>query len=213
MKVERLTRRDSLLRCMALGALRIAPGLGVAGALGQLEAQENRKAGTPTHWNEIGPYYKRTAPEHTMLRQAGDAGLPLGVSGTIYGTKGHAVEGAKIEIWQADHHGLYDLDGYRFRAMLTLDKTGKYKFDTVMPGHYPARVCQHIHYKITAPGHKPLVTQLYFATDPAFEGDPDRNFSRDPLVISRELVRPVLLSGDPGTMEAKVNFEIVLESL
>ena len=66
---------------------------------------------------------------------------------------------------------------------------------------------------ITAPGHKPLVTQLYFATDPVFEGDPDRNFGRDPLIHSRELVRPVLLKGDPQEMQAVVNFDAVLEML
>jgi hypothetical protein len=63
---------------------------------------------------------------------------------------------------------------------------------------------------VTAPGHRPLVTQLYFATDPVFDGDPDRNFARDPLITSRELVRPVLLAGDPGDMRALVTFELVL---
>jgi protocatechuate 3,4-dioxygenase beta subunit len=82
-----------------------------------------------------------------------------------------------------------------------------------MPGHYPARVCQHIHYVVTAEGHKALITQLYFATDSAFEGDPDRNYSRDPLIMSRELVRPVMLTGDPKAVQAMVTFEVVLERL
>jgi protocatechuate 3,4-dioxygenase beta subunit len=80
-----------------------------------------------------------------------------------------------------------------------------------LPGHYPDRVCQHIHYLVTAPGHKPLTTQLYFASDPVFDGDPDKNFSRDPLIISRELVRPVILKGDPKQVVAAVSFDIVLE--
>jgi len=54
---------------------------------------------------------------------------------------------------------------------------------------------------------------LYFATDPVFEGDPVHNFSRDPLIMSSELVRPVILSGDPKAIQAKVNFELVLERL
>jgi hypothetical protein len=58
-----------------------------------------------------------------------------------------------------------------------------------------------------------LITQLYFATDPVFEGDPDRNLARDPLVQSRELVRPVVLSGDPKSIRAQVQFELVLEAL
>jgi catechol 1,2-dioxygenase len=82
-----------------------------------------------------------------------------------------------------------------------------------MPGHYPARVCQHIHYVVTAPGHRPLTTQLYFATDPAFEGDPTRNYQRDPLILSPEIIRPVTLTGDPREIVAAVSFEVVLERL
>jgi protocatechuate 3,4-dioxygenase beta subunit len=131
----------------------------------------------------------------------------------VFGTRGDALSGARIEIWQADHRGLYDLDGYRFRATLLADQEGRYSFDSVIPGHYPARVCQHIHYLITAAGHKPLVTQLYFATDPVFEGDPDRNYSRDPLVLRRELVRSVMLAGDAKVVRASVTFELVLARL
>ena len=75
----------------------------------------------------------------------------------------------------------------------------------------PIRVAQHVHYMVKAPGCTPLVTQLYFATDPVFKGDPDHNFTADPLVHTRELVRPVLLTGDPGTPTAAVTFELVLE--
>jgi protocatechuate 3,4-dioxygenase beta subunit len=143
----------------------------------------------------------------------GDPGLPLAVRGTVFDTRGDVLAGAKVEIWQADHHGLYDLDGYRYRATLFADRSGLYGFASVMPGHYPARTCQHIHYLISAPGHKPLITQLYFATDPVFEGNPDRNFTRDPLVLSRELVRPVVISGDPKAVQAAVSFDVVLERL
>jgi hypothetical protein len=56
------------------------------------------------------------------------------------------------------------------------------------------------------------VTQLYFATDPVFEGDPAKNFGRDPLITTRELVRPVMLAGDPGDVHAVVTLDLVLES-
>src|SRR5690242_11241815 len=150
---HRLSRRDALLRCAAVGALRVAPCLGLSEAVSALEAQDQSAARKPTPWNEIGPFYKRLAPNQPQLRTAGDAGLPLTVSGTVTSTRGDALARAKIEIWQADHHGLYDLEGYRFRAALASDVKGNYGFDTVMPGHYPARVCQHIHYLVTAPGH------------------------------------------------------------
>ena len=210
-----LTRREALLQCAALGSLSLAvPALGLTDAVSAFEqAEQSNTARSATQWNEIGPFYKRLAPNSSHLRTANDPGLGLAVSGRVLNTRGQALMEAKVEIWQADHHGLYDLDGYRYRAALTADAAGLYKFESVMPGHYPARACQHIHYIITADGHKPLITQLYFATDPVFEGDPDKNFAKDPLVISRELVRPVTLTGDPKTIQAAVTFDVVLERL
>ena len=46
-----------------------------------------------------------------------------------------------------------------------------------------------------------------------FDGDPDKNFHRDPLITSRELVRPVMIKGDPKQMIAAVNFDLVMETL
>ena len=209
MKTEGLTRRDLLLKCAALGSLAVVPSLSLAETIALWEEQASK----PTAWDEIGPFYKRQAPQTAHLRAPGDPGLPVAVAGKVFDTAGNLLPGARVEIWQADHSGRYDLDGYRYRATLLADNSGQYSFDSVMPGHYPGRVCQHIHYLISAPGHKTLTTQLYFATDPVFEGDPDRNYNRDPLIYSRELVRPVTLVGDPKDIHAAVNFEIVLERL
>ena len=209
----RMTRRETLLKCIALGSLRLVSGLALTETVLAVEAQENNRTRKPTPWNEIGPFYKRLAPNNPQLRAPNDPGLPITVSGRVFDIRGEPLAGAQIEVWQTNHLGVYDLDCYRYRASLSADPAGAYTFDSVMPGHYPARVCQHIHYVVTAPGHKPLITQLYFATDPVFEGDPDRNYSRDPLVMSRELVRPVTISGDPKAIQANVSFELVLERL
>jgi protocatechuate 3,4-dioxygenase beta subunit len=211
MRNKALTRRDLLLKCAALGGLRAAPQMCLESVtFAQESAGGPRK---PTPWNELGPFYKRKAPKNAKLRVPGDPGTPLSVAGRIFDTRGNAVEGARIEVWQADHRGRYDLDGYRYRSALVSDAAGTYAFDSVIPGHYPARICQHIHYIVQAPDHKPLTTQLYFATDPVFDGDPARNYSRDPLILDPDLVRPVTLKGDPGDVVAAVNFEIVLERL
>ena len=175
--------------------------------------QSEQNPPKPTAWDEIGPFNKRQAPHSIQLRRPGDLGLPVLVSGKVFDSQGSLLSGAQIEIWQANHQGLYDLDGYAYRTTLVADGEGKYDFASVIPGHYPGRVCQHIHYLVSAPGHKPLTTQLYFATDPVFEGDPEHNFTRDPLIQSRELVRPVTLTGDPSEIHALVNFEIVVERL
>lgn len=213
MRQQQLTRRDALLQCVSIGALRIASPLALGGAVNELLARESHAAQKETQWNEIGPFYKRLAPNQSHLRMPGDPGLPLSVTGAIFDSAGQVVPDAKVEIWHADHHGLYDIDGYRFRATLITGKEGEYSFDSVMPGHYPDRVCQHIHFLVTSPGHKPMVTQLYFATDPVFEGNPDRNYHQDPLIISRELIRPVTLSGDPNAFQANVRFEVIVERL
>lgn len=102
--------------------------------------------------------------------------------------------------------------GNRYRAVLESNDKGEYALDSVVPGHYPARVCQHVHFVVQAAGCKPLVTEMYFATDPVFEGDPDANYHRDPLITSRDLVRPVSLKGKPGDIHAEVRFDLVLEA-
>jgi len=203
-----LNRREILQKCLALGSITLIASSSRAAMLLAFEEKELRK---PTPANELGPFYKKRAPETATLRAPGDPGMPLSVSGQILDTRGEKLPNVVLEVWQTDHFGHYDLDGYRYRAKLPADNSGNYKFESVMPGHYPDRVCQHIHYLVTAPGHKPLVTQLYFATDPVFEGDPDKNFNRDPLIHNRELVRPVMLVGDPKDIHAAVNFELCLE--
>ena len=204
----RLSRREILQKCLALGSLTLMASHRSAAMLLAFAEKEVRK---PTPPNELGPFYKKRAPATALLRAAGDPGMPLSVSGQVFDTRGEKLPNVVVEVWQTDHLGHYDLDGYRYRAKVPADSLGNYKFESVMPGHYPGRVCQHVHYLVTAPGHKPLVTQLYFATDPVFEGDPDKNFNRDPLIHSRELVRPVMLAGDPKDIHAVVNFELCLE--
>ena len=209
--VERMNRRDLLLKCAALGGLTLGPGVSIAEALEWGAPQSVER--TPTAWDELGPFYKKNAPHMAQMRLASDPGLPLSVSGQVFDTRGNAIEGATLEVWQANDAGLYDLDGYRYRAALVADRAGKYAFESVMPGHYPGRVCQHVHYLVQAPGCKPLTTQLYFATDPVFAGDPQRNYTKDSLIQSVELVRPVTIGRTPGGPAGAVTFEIVLERL
>ena len=194
-----LTRRELVEAGLSLGvALVAAPALADSPAPLPL---------TPE--NELGPFYKRGAPAATNLIVPGDPGLPLVVSGKVLDPGGKPLAGAVVEVWHADTRGVYDLEGYRYRSRLVAAADGSYRFQTLMPGHYPQRVAQHIHYRVSAPGRKVLVTQLYFATDPVFAGDPEHNFSKDPLVEDRRLVRPVTL-GESGGPQAAVLFDTVL---
>lgn len=209
-----LTRRDILEKCVGLGSILIVSRSSPEGMLAAFQDQE-KQIRKPTPPNTLGPFYKRLAPFNANLRPSGDPGIPLTLSGQVFDTRGDIVSDVTIEIWQTNHHGYYDLEGYRYRGKSQVDKSGAYTFESVIPGHYPdkSRICQHVHYVVTAPGHKSLVTQLYFATDPVFEGDPVKNYSRDPLIQTPELIRPVVLTGDPNEVHAKVRFEICLNRL
>ena len=202
-----ITRRELIERSLSLGGLLlVSPALaGSAAALADPHPQLS-----PTPNNELGPFFKKGAPTAAVLAEAGDPGVPLKVSGRVLDTRGEPLAGAVVEVWQANHLGLYDLETYHYRSRLIAAGDGSYGFQTMMPGHYPGRVAQHIHYRVSAPGVKTLVTQLYFATDPAFEGDPGKNFAKDPLVESRELIRPVTLGTAGGAPLAMVTFETVL---
>ena len=205
-----LNRRELIEKCAAIGVVVTATSLPISAIARIWDDSEMRH---PTPPNAFGPFYKKHSPRAKDLRAPEDMGLPLTVAGRVLDTRSEILQDAKVEVWHADHFGRYDVDGYHFRAQIPLESKATYSFDSVMPGHYPDRVCQHVHFLVSAPGHKTLVTQLYFATDPVFDGDPDKNFTRDPLIVSRELVRPVVLTGDPKIMHAAVNFELCLERL
>jgi len=206
----KLSRRHMLENCVLRGGL-------VAGAAAMSDTrllaaweEGEQLARKPTPSEVLGPFFKKGAPNNATLRQPGDPGFPLHVSGKVLNTRGDTVEGARIDIWQANHDGRYDVVGYRYRTKLVVPAAGNYAVETVMPGHYEDRPAQHIHYMITAPGHKTLVTQIYFATDPFFEGDVDKNYRKRNIAENRELVRPVSLY-EQGTPRAAVTFDIVLE--
>ena len=206
-----MTRRELLERCVVSGALVLTTSLSLPALAA--EWNESEKKRKPTPYCELGPFYKREAPHTSTLWAPGDSGMPLALSGVVYGTRGEIVPDAKVEIWQADIDGHYDIDGYRFRALLSPGPKGAYAIDSIVPGHYPSRVCQHVHFLTTAPGHKPLITQMYFATDPVFEGNPDKNYTRDPLINSRDLVRPVMIKSDAQRSVAVVTFDLVMETV
>jgi len=209
MKRYPLTRREMLENCIVRGTLLAGVPMSAGSLLGFWQKGE-QTAHKPTPSEVLGPFFKKGAPNTSVLRQPGDPGFPLRVAGKVYNTRGSTVPEAVVEIWQADHQGRYDVTNYRYRTRLALQSNAVYAVETVMPGHYNDRPAQHIHYLITAPGHKALVTQVYFATDPFFEGDPDKNYRKRNIVENRELVRSVSLY-ESGNPHAAVSFDIVLE--
>lgn len=106
----------------------------------------------PTKPDMLGPFYKPDAPERPRT------GSGLVVAGVVRSTRGCVpLPGARIEWWSADERGEYRDD---LRATQHADAQGRFTYETVSPGRYPGRP-PHLHVKVTAPDHKPLVTQLY----------------------------------------------------
>ena len=110
------------------------------------------------------------------------------MSGRVLDPGGTPVAGARIDVWQADQAGRYDVqdDAMRpgdLRALLTTGEDGRYWFRTVKPCSYPVPTDgpggewlratgrqpmrpAHVHARIEAPGYRPLITHLFVAGDP-----------------------------------------------
>ena len=127
-----LSRRDLLAKCVSLGVVSLATNLS-ATAAAEAWSQSEKKSRPSTPAAETGPFYKRNAPNTAMMRASNDPGLPLTVDGAVYSTRGEILPGAKVEVWQTDHSGHYDLLGYRYRALLLADAKGRYGFSSVTP--------------------------------------------------------------------------------
>jgi protocatechuate 3,4-dioxygenase beta subunit len=106
----------------------------------------------PTRPDMLGPFYTPNAPERTQT------GRGLAVTGRVISAADCApLAGARLEWWSANTRGEYD-DAHR--ATQAADPEGRYRYETDVPGRYPPRPV-HLHVRVTAPGHRPLVTQLY----------------------------------------------------
>jgi protocatechuate 3,4-dioxygenase, beta subunit len=151
----------------------------------------------------VYPYGKIEATDNDLTRQ--HPGEPLGeriiVEGRVLDDGGRPVPDTLVEIWQANACGRYahkvdthdaPLDpNFSGAGRTVTDSEGRYRFVTIMPGHYPwgnhynAWRPAHIHFSIF--GHSFLtriVTQMYFPGDPLHAIDPIFNSIPDPA--SRE---------------------------
>jgi protocatechuate 3,4-dioxygenase beta subunit len=208
MKNYHRSRRDFIALCIGGGLL--VTGYPLMKVITKAGDGKNKEPFIPTPSNSLGPYYKKGAPRREKLIEASDAGVPLLVAGQVINTDGKPLTDAVIEVFHADHQGSYDMEGFRYRGEIPASASGEYRFETIIPGHYGGRA-KHIHYMINAPGHRRLVTQLYFESDPVFEGNPDKTYTKDSLVEHRELIRPVTVMSKDNSSYSSVVFNICME--
>jgi protocatechuate 3,4-dioxygenase beta subunit len=145
---------------------------------------------TPT--NPEGPFY----PKHQQADKDTDLTLIDGhterakgevirVTGQVLDEEGVPVEGALVDIWQANSQGRYDHEddpatapkdpNFQGWGMVKTDEQGRYSFTTIKPGAYKVneswRRPPHIHYKVSRRGYHELTTQMYFAGEGLNETD------------------------------------------
>ena len=142
----------------------------------------------------VGPFFVAGSPEVPLGGDitGGARGRPCYVSGTVRGTGGEPVPGARIEVWESDEDGFYDVqypDGrIGGRGWLRGAPDGGYRFWSVRPAPYPIpddgpvgdlltaagrgpMRPAHLHFKVDAPGYRTLITHIFVAGDPYLDRD------------------------------------------
>ncbi len=147
------------------------------------EAYANATAATV-----VGPFFAEGSP---LIALGGDlaggaAGEPCWVEGTVTGTDGEPVAGARIEVWEADADGFYDVQygngRTAARAHLFTDDGGGYRFWSLTPTPYPVphdgpvgrllaaagrspMRASHLHFMVSAAGLRTLTTHIFVRGD------------------------------------------------
>jgi hydroxyquinol 1,2-dioxygenase len=166
----------------------------VLGASMQTIAINNEAVADATEATVLGPFFVDGSPRVDLGGDiaGGAAGEPCRVEGAVTDTDGAHVAGARIEVWQADAEGRYDVqhDDERTagRGHLFTDHEGRYSFWAVTPTPYPiphdgpvgtmlAAVgrspmrASHLHFLVAAEGLRTLVTHVFVRGDELLDAD------------------------------------------
>ena len=146
-----------------------------------------------------GPLYVAGAPVANGCARLDDgsdkSGHTLVMHGTVFGADGKPVPNATVEVWHANTKGFYshfdptgEQQPFNMRRTIVTDAQGRYKFQSIVPvgygcppdgptqallnqlgrhGNRPA----HIHFFVTAEGHRKLTTQINIDGDPLLFDD------------------------------------------
>ena len=145
----------------------------------------------PTSTAVLGPFWRANAP----VRKMGESivqGIPNGDYTYMHGTvtdhmTGEPIEGAELDVWHTAPNGLYEQQDenqvdFNLRGRFTTGKDGRYNFYCLRPTSYPipydgpaGKLLQlldrhpmrpaHIHFIISAPNYKTIVTQVFDRRD------------------------------------------------
>lgn len=180
----------------------LAGGIGL-GAAAPLMAQDLIAVlARSTPAQELGPFYPTVRPldqDSDLAHLDGSGGVASGdlidVFGIVTDQDGRPIEGARLDLWQANAVGRYMHGGdqradlpldphFQGSAVLTTDSEGRYRFRTIRPGIYGfggTNRPRHIHFDISSRRAR-LTTQMYF---PGEAENAIENIAADSLLVAR----------------------------
>lgn len=160
-----------------------------------VDAINHRLPEGATQTTVFGPFYVSPPTfEHGAAIQGELAGRPMYVGGSVSDAEGKPIAGATVDVWHSDEDGNYDLQkldddhGIAGRGRFFTDASGHFHLWTIRPAPYPipddgpvGKMLQaqgrhpyrpeHVHFMITAPGQRKLVTHIFAAGDPYLDSD------------------------------------------
>ncbi|MEM9249676.1 MAG: intradiol ring-cleavage dioxygenase [Pseudomonadota bacterium] len=144
----------------------------------------------------LGPFHIGGAPEYEMGTNIclDEKGEPMVVRGQVRDVEGRPLAGVKIDVWQANDEGFYDVQqkGYQpdfnLRGVFRTADDGTYWFKAVKPKFYPipddgpvGKLLQnlgrhpnrpaHLHYIVEKAGFDQLTTHIFDPDDPYITSD------------------------------------------
>ena len=209
----------------------------VLGVSMQVVSINNPEYANATEATVFGPFFVEDAPriENGDDMAFGAAGEPCFVEGTIRVVDGEPIPGARIEVWEADEDGFYDVqfgdDRLAARAHLFADENGGYNFWGLFPTPYPIPHdgpvgqmlaaanrspvrASHLHFMVTATGYRTLVKHIFV------QGDEQLTIGDSVFGVKASLIKDFAHhSADKSTPDgrnlggrkwARVRFDIVL---
>jgi len=147
-----------------------------------------------TESSVLGPFYTEHPPdvERGESIASPGKGVPLVVRGHVRNTAGTPIAEAVMDVWGTDGAGLYDTQyadhAVDCRGRVRTAADGSFDFRAVVPQSYSVPTDgpvgpllhrlgrhafrpAHLHFRISAPGYRPLTTAIYAAGDPYLDSD------------------------------------------
>jgi hydroxyquinol 1,2-dioxygenase len=207
----------------------------VLGASMQTITVNNQAYANATEATVFGPFFVEGSPDVGLGGDVagGAAGEPCWVEGRVLDTSGLPIAGARIEVWEADADGLYDVqygdDRVAGRGHLHADDQGRYRFWAVTPTPYPIpddgpvgdllratgrspMRASHLHLMVEAEGYRTLVTHVFPRGDDYLDSDAVFGV-RESLIVDVHQQLPTTRTPDGRELAgpwARIDFDVVL---